>query len=168
MDEILNSCSVSSTPVVQIPSSIAQRQMLHRIISISSRSATFYLFLHECPNDDTYYIPLLEFLKLLTELLPDVKGLIQNKKQHLYRRQTSKDLQIFATYQRNIVITNKSKIDLLNCEFMSCRDILSLLDSWHIDSPHYQIIVDFLQHFLMGYIQAKALAWLMLTSNLFL
>ena len=104
----------------------------------------------------------------MTELIPDVKDLIETKKRHLYGRPASMDLQIFATYQRNIVITKKGRIDLLNCEFMSCSDILSVLDSWHIDHPHYHFIVDFLQHFPVSYIQAKALAWLMLTSNLFL
>jgi hypothetical protein len=166
------SSSESFAPLlIQLPSAITQSQMVKVNLSGSGRSFILYLYLHECSNGNTYYAPLQEFLNLLTEMLPGSKGVIESKKRHLHdsgRRPAMQNLQIFATYERNIVVKAKRNMNLVGCEFLSCSDILTILKNWSIPASDYIHITNCLQHFLMGYIQAKALAWLVLISNLFL
>jgi len=163
------SSSASSSPLlVHAPSTITQTQMVEFNLSPNQGSFNLYLFPHELSNGVTYYLPLQEFLQMLTEMLPASKDLITNKKRHLYdqsRRPIRQHSQIFATYQRNIVIKIRRKINLVSCEFLSCIDVLSILNLWNIPaSSNYIHITNCLQHFLMGYIQAKALAWLFRTD----
>ena len=170
---IIHNSSSFVPVVIQLPAIIAQSDMVHHMISTPSSTAHFYLFHHVLSNSTTFYLPLLEFLDLITTLLPASKLLINNKKRHLYRRPLIEGLRIFATYQRNIVVKVKTRINLYNCEFLSCREIQHILQDWkfqeiYLQDPACQCIDDFLQHFHMGYIQAKALAWLMLFSNLFI
>ena len=167
------SSSASSAPLhVNVPSTITQTQMLEFNLSPNQRSLNIYLYPHELFHGVTYYLPLLEFLHMLTVMVPASKDIIEVKKRHLYdhsRRPPMQDQLFFVTYQRNVVVKVKRKITLVNCEFVYCCDVLSILNSWCIpDSSDYLHITNCLQHFLMGYIQAKALAWLVLISNLFL
>ena len=58
-----------------------------------------------------------------------------------------------ASYQRNIVVKVKREINLVNCEFLSCSDVLSILNSCNIPaSSDYLHSTNCLQHFLVGYI----------------
>ena len=77
--------SASSAPLhVNVPSTITQTQMLEFNLSPNQFSFNIYLYPHELFHGVTYYLPLLEFLHMLTEMVPASKDIIQVKKRHLY------------------------------------------------------------------------------------